>query len=436
MPMNEKTDYSVKNTETARETSEITARTFVRTGIKSAGIVTPRNMSRMYIDIARAKEAKLVRRVENTKHKTDSISKEEAKASSFGFGGTESIKLKKAEVKNQKANEKLRAFYSKNYRTETIRHEIGQKVSKSILGDVNGSLTGLRKDMHTSSILGNKRTSLKRVNASKAGKVKKPFGNKMKKAGLKSLKIAEITKSFGSGNSGNPQGVIKGSLLVAANTLVNGVFLIVKGIIRMIIKFLMPIIPYIMLVFIPFILILLSAAAGAANEEISELYESTTKSTQIQIVGDTPEAIMHLAESYVGTKEATGNNDVIFNTHYYGYEVYGQKYAWCGVFVWDIFRMAGAGDYINGVINPALADNYRIWGEKNNLTVPITEGRCGDIILFDYENNGIANHVGLILSQNKDGSYVTIEGNTSNQVSRLIRYPSSGIIMTIVRPEY
>ena len=52
----------------------------------------------------------------------------------------------------------------------------------------------------------------------------------------------------------------------------------------------------------------------------------------------TAKQIIDKALSYLGTYDG-GNNNVIFNTHYYGKAVSGSAYPWCCAFVWDIFRM-------------------------------------------------------------------------------------------------
>ena len=55
----------------------------------------------------------------------------------------------------------------------------------------------------------------------------------------------------------------------------------------------------------------------------------------------TAKTIIEKALSYIGTYDG-GNNDVIFNTNYYGKRVSGSAYPWCCAFVWDIFRMCKA----------------------------------------------------------------------------------------------
>ena len=152
--------------------------------------------------------------------------------------------------------------------------------------------------------------------------------------------------------------------------------------------------------------------------------------------------IMKLAKSYVGTKESPAySNNVIFNTHYYGHEVSGGNYAWCVVFVWDIFRMAGASDLFYDGKKTAWVDAVRDWAKAKGLVAPKDQGRHGDLIIFDWNHNGSGDHIGFIDAKNADGSYQTCEGNTSvdnnsngGEVQIRTRYPSE--IMMIIRPQY
>lgn len=152
--------------------------------------------------------------------------------------------------------------------------------------------------------------------------------------------------------------------------------------------------------------------------------------------------VMKIAKSYVGTKESPAySNNVIFNTHYYGHEVSGGNYSWCVVFVWDIFRMAGASELFYDGKKTAWCDAVRDWAKTSNLVVNKTDGKHGDLVLFDWNNNYSADHIGFIDSKNSDGTYQTVEGNTSvdnnsngGEVQIRTRYPSE--IMMIIRPKY
>lgn len=155
--------------------------------------------------------------------------------------------------------------------------------------------------------------------------------------------------------------------------------------------------------------------------------------------------VMKLAKSYVGTKESPAySNNVIFNTHYYGHEVCDDNktsYPWCVTFVWDIFRMADASELFYDGKKTAWCDAVRDWAKTNGLTVNKTEGKHGDLVLFDWNNNYSADHIGFIDSKNSDGTYHTVEGNTSagdnaNGGEVQIRTRKQSEIMMIIRPKY
>ena len=55
------------------------------------------------------------------------------------------------------------------------------------------------------------------------------------------------------------------------------------------------------------------------------------------------EKVIAAGMKYIGT--TSKNNNVVFNTEYYGREVSGADYAWCVVFQWYIFREAGLSKY-------------------------------------------------------------------------------------------
>ncbi len=156
----------------------------------------------------------------------------------------------------------------------------------------------------------------------------------------------------------------------------------------------------------------------------------------------TPRVILEKAKSFLGTTEKpSGSNNVIFNTHFYGREVNGSSYAWCCVFVWDIFRLCGASSLFYNGEKTAYCPNLQVWAKEKRLSVDKTEGREGDIILFDWNGNMLADHVGIIEKKNSDGTYTTIEGNTSltsndngGCVMRRVRKLSE--VLCVIRPEY
>lgn len=156
----------------------------------------------------------------------------------------------------------------------------------------------------------------------------------------------------------------------------------------------------------------------------------------------TAKSIITKAKSYIGTKESPANsNNVIFNTDYYGKAVSGKAYPWCCAFVWDIFRMCNASDLFYDGKKTAYCQTVLEWGKTNKLTVAKGNGRKGDLVIFDWQGDGHADHIGFILSKNSDGSYNTIEGNTaigndSNGGEVMQRKRAQSSILALIRPKY
>ena len=154
----------------------------------------------------------------------------------------------------------------------------------------------------------------------------------------------------------------------------------------------------------------------------------------------TAEQIMSKAISYLGVKEVpSGSNNVLFNTDYYGRAVSGYSYPWCCSFIWDIFRMCGASDLFYNGGKTAYVPAVVNWARKEGLIVDKKSGRYGDIITFDWDGDGVADHIGFIESYN--GVYHTIEGNTavgndSNGGCVMRRDRNVSTVLSVIRPRY
>jgi len=122
----------------------------------------------------------------------------------------------------------------------------------------------------------------------------------------------------------------------------------------------------------------------------------------------TAEQILAIAQGEIGTK-ATGQNNVKYNTAYYGREINGAGYAWCACFVWWCFRQAGASDLYYGSGKTAYCPTLLSYHRRQ----AVTEYQPGDVIFFNFSGKGNAAHVGLC--ERYDGTYITtIDGNTSS----------------------
>lgn len=92
-----------------------------------------------------------------------------------------------------------------------------------------------------------------------------------------------------------------------------------------------------------------------------------------------------------------------------------------GVWCADFVRMAlgeGAGDknlpdWYNNIDNKAYCPNIQNAGKDHRIKAE--EAKTGDIVLFDWDNDNVADHVGLFVDNgNGNTTITTIEGNTKN----------------------
>jgi hypothetical protein len=121
---------------------------------------------------------------------------------------------------------------------------------------------------------------------------------------------------------------------------------------------------------------------------------------------------LHVASGYVGVSEQpAGSNKVMFS------EWYGMTGPWCLMFVTYCFVKAGSKSFIKGskyAYCPYLLTDAK--ASRNGLRViPKTDVRTGDIVLFDWNRDGTADHVGIVVKPpaKKKATFTTIEGNTS-----------------------
>ena len=155
--------------------------------------------------------------------------------------------------------------------------------------------------------------------------------------------------------------------------------------------------------------------------------------------------LIDIALAELGTKEApAGSNNVRYNTAYYGREVYdglwGTTFPWCVVFLWWVFREAGASELFYGGGKTAscgtLLGYYRTRGQM------VTDGeyRPGDLIFYNFTGGSDPEHVGLCESFG-GATVMSIEGNTgigndANGGAVMRRSRTPGQIVGAARPRY
>lgn len=145
-------------------------------------------------------------------------------------------------------------------------------------------------------------------------------------------------------------------------------------------------------------------------------------------VENTRKSILSIAKVYLGMKERY-NNDTIFGD-WYGMP----NQPWCAMFV--SFCMYKAGVSQNVVKKFASCTVGWNWfaarGETRDRSyIP----QKGDIIFFDWEPDGVLNHVGLV-DRVADGIVYTVEGNHDDQVNQFNYSLTSNQIWGYVVPSY
>ena len=149
--------------------------------------------------------------------------------------------------------------------------------------------------------------------------------------------------------------------------------------------------------------------------------------------------ILSCAAKEVGVVEKF-NNNVKYNTWYYGREVSGSEYPWCACFILWIYNSCNASELLydgkKTALCQALADWFRKKGQWHT-----TNPQPGDIIFFKFGTNSrYTDHVGIVTHINSDGSIETIEGNTStsnqNNGGMVMRRTRRKNIVGYGRPKY
>lgn len=128
-------------------------------------------------------------------------------------------------------------------------------------------------------------------------------------------------------------------------------------------------------------------------------------------MGKTAQDIIDCAKKYVGLVEKPDNN-IIFNTKYYGREVSGSAYPWCCAFIWCLFNECGASDLFCGGQKTALCQFALSWYRAHKQFYK-TSPQVGDLVFFKFGTTSReTNHIGIVTEVLVNG-VKTIEGNTS-----------------------
>lgn len=167
--------------------------------------------------------------------------------------------------------------------------------------------------------------------------------------------------------------------------------------------------------------------------------EAVWKSTfaHVALTGDPATDVVAIAQTQIGYTESTRNYEVWEDNSIHGYTRYGAWYGvpygdWCGMFASFCLRYAGVNDIpINYGVRPwidDLASRGLYYGAGE------TQPQKGSLIFFDWEGDGLADHVGIVAevhaAQEHTGASITaIEGNSSNCVKYVYYSPDDPVIL-------
>lgn len=152
----------------------------------------------------------------------------------------------------------------------------------------------------------------------------------------------------------------------------------------------------------------------------------------------TAKKIIKWAQGQIGYKESPANSNKTKYGKWYGLN--GRP--WCVIFLWAAFYKNKAEKLFYGGKKTAYApDLYNYYKKHDQTFKDMTKAKAGDIVFFDFNANGMPDHVGFT-EKNLGGGYVqTIEGNTSStnqanggRVERRKRHKS--VILGFARPKY
>ena len=108
--------------------------------------------------------------------------------------------------------------------------------------------------------------------------------------------------------------------------------------------------------------------------------------------------------------------------------------AWCNAYVTYIFHKSGnASLYCNGKKQTYCPTSIKLC-RKSMAEIPLYLAMAGDVIYFDWDRNGVPNHIGLVRAHNTTDSIYTIEGNTSNKV--MLKTRPAKYVCGIFRPHF
>ena len=155
--------------------------------------------------------------------------------------------------------------------------------------------------------------------------------------------------------------------------------------------------------------------------------------------------VLDIARSYLGVETGSREHKKIVDAYNsvdpkpVGYTANYQD-DWCDIFVTTVYQQAGLSDLIG---RECGVQRHIGIMEKKGIWKGRTQPKVGDIVTFDWDGGGWADHIGIVESVN-NGVITTIEGNSAlyagstanTKVNRKTYNWNSGYIKGYARPVY
>ena len=116
--------------------------------------------------------------------------------------------------------------------------------------------------------------------------------------------------------------------------------------------------------------------------------------------------LYNFAKKYIGTRGAEAK----------AYCGLPSSAAWCAAFVSWVFYRGNDANLWYGGRKVVYVPSAQSWCRANLAEVPLYLAMPMDVITFDWNNNGVPDHIGFVRKRKSDTEIYTIEGNTSGGI--------------------
>ena len=153
----------------------------------------------------------------------------------------------------------------------------------------------------------------------------------------------------------------------------------------------------------------INAATKAVNEAKEMLAKTLEKEAKIKYSTNDGMSVVEWARQYDDKNQNYMLNE-FSNFH---------RNAWCADFVSqgysEVLGDENLPEWYNNITNKAYCPNIQQAGKGHE--VALEEAQAGDLVLYDWDGDGSADHVGIFIENTEEGKFMAIEGNTSNRTT-------------------